>query len=137
MQEARELVVPGVRELGTEAGELSRKLKSTVQDLMFCIRHTRPTKQFLAELVLATVSLEMTLIQLTKAGSIEHRKTLETEFRKGTAIVQKGIKALWDRAKINPEKVAVRAEALVIVTKQKAAEGLIRDLNLLDQAEEV
>ena len=136
MQKAQE-ILPGVQEFVADARDLSQELKKTVNDLMFCIRHTRPSKQFLAELILGTISLEMTIKRLDKTGTPKEKEALRNEFKRGTGIIQKGMTALWERAGISPEEVAIRVEALTSAAKLEDSSGSVNISNLPGRAEEV
>ena len=89
--------------------ERSRDLKAEMRameaDVCLCFQNTLPSKQFQAELMLAVISLELTLKRLSRSRDLEERRRMTNEFRRGIKTVRQGLELLWEtKAGISAEQ---------------------------------
>lgn len=78
-----------------KARDLEAELCSVQETLMRTFRRTFPTKQFQAELLLGTISLELTLKRLSHTRDLDERRKLKAEFDHGVSVMRQGMRILW------------------------------------------
>ena len=74
--------------------DLEKELSRVRQELMACFRETLPSKQFSAEIFLATVSLHLIAAEVQQTQNIEKRRRLLNETDQQKSTIQKGIQLL-------------------------------------------
>lgn len=72
------------------------ELESVVKELLECFRNTNPSKQFLAELMLGTIWLDVLVLRMAKTKHRLERKKMLQEFQDGIKTVRKGVELLWE-----------------------------------------
>lgn len=78
-----------------KARDLEAELRSVQETLMRTFRRTFPSKQFQAELLLGTISLEITLKRLSQTRDLNERRKLKSEFDHGVSVLRRGMRMLW------------------------------------------
>ena len=71
-------------------------MEGLVKELMECFRNTNPSKQFLAELMLGTIWLDVLVLRMSKTRDRLERRKMLNEFNSGVKTVRKGIELLWE-----------------------------------------
>ena len=71
-------------------------MEGLVKELMECFRNTNPSKQFLAELMLGTIWLDVLVLRMSKTRNRLERQKMLNEFNSGVKTVRKGIELLWE-----------------------------------------
>ena len=95
-----------------ESTDFGEQVKDLVRDLMHCFRHTNPSKQFLAELMLGTIHLDMLVLNMAKSRELTERRRLKQEFLAGVKTIRKGIGLLWESSRIDPAEVEQESRLL-------------------------
>ena len=78
-----------------ESRDLRAELKRLEDDLGRCFRRTFPSKQFQAEMMLATISLELKHKRLSRSRDLGERRKLKQEIEHGISVVRQGLRMLW------------------------------------------
>ena len=104
----------------SESRDPKEELELLQQELNECFRHTFPSKQFLAELVLGTAWLGVLVLQLGRTRDLNERRKTKEEFWNGVATVREGIGALWDAARIDPKEVEAEAKRQLLAQRTDA-----------------
>lgn len=71
-------------------------MEGLVKELMECFRNTNHSKQFLAELMLGTIWLDVLVLRMSKTRNRLERRKMLNEFNSGVKTVRKGIELLWE-----------------------------------------
>ena len=79
--------------------DLESEVKELRRDLGFGFQITRPTENFCAHMILATVQLSLIADRYKKSQSVTERRKLMHEYDRGKEIVRKGIQMLFERAR--------------------------------------
>ena len=78
--------------------DLESEVKELRQDLGFGFQITRPTENFCAHMILATVQQSLIADRYKKSQSVTERRKLMHEYDRGKEIVRKGIQMLYESA---------------------------------------
>jgi len=75
--------------------DLENEVKELRQDIGFGFQRTRPTENFCAHLILATVQLGLIANRFKKSQSLTERRKLIHEYDRQKKTIQKGIQMLY------------------------------------------
>lgn len=72
------------------------ELETVVKELLECFQNTNPSKQFLAELMLGTIWLDVLVLRMAETKNKIERKKMHKEFQDGLKTIRRGIELLWE-----------------------------------------